>query len=249
MIAPKWLNTESQPIGVHDVKNMLLACLGNPKVYDQHFDIGGPDVLSYKAMLLEYARVRKLNRWILVAPVMTPRLSSYWLYFVTSTSYKLAIALVDSMKVKVVAQNDKINHILGIYPMPYRETLSRAFRRIKQNNITSSWKDSHVSSDVAYNISDFIEVPTFGCFIDKRRMNYHQKESTIYKIWKLGGSNGYYFGNWLWKLRGFLDKLVGGVGLRRGRTSPEQIQTGDALDFWRVLYANKSEGRLYSLQK
>lgn len=244
MVAPKWLSTKSQPIGVHDVKNMLLACLGNPKVYDQHFDIGGPDVLSYKSMLLEYASVRKLNRWILVAPIMTPRLSSYWLYFVTSTSYKLAVALVDSMKVEVVAQNDQINHILGIYPMPYRETLTRAFRRIKQNNITSSWKDSYVSSNVAYNISDFIEVPTFGCFIDKRRMTFKTKESTIQKIWKLGGGNGYYFGNWLWRLRGFLDKLVGGVGLRRGRTSPEQIQAGDALDFWRVLYANKSEGRL-----
>jgi len=244
MIAPKWLNTRSQPIGVHDVKNMLLACLGNTKLYDQHFDIGGPDVLSYKEMLMGYARARKLKRWILVVPVMTPRLSSYWLYFVTSTSYKLATALVDSMKVEVVAKDDRINQLLDIQPMSFDEALSRAFRRIKQNNITSSWKDSYVSSDVAYNISDFIQVPTFGCFIDNRSMPYGTKEKTIGKIWKLGGKNGYYFGNWLWKLRGFLDKLVGGVGLRRGRTSPEQIQAGDALDFWRVLYANKSEGRL-----
>ncbi len=244
MIAPKWLNTKSQPIAVRDVKSMLLGCLGNPQVYDDHFDIGGPNVLSYKEMLLGYAKARKLKRWIWVVPIMTPRLSSYWLYFVTSTSYKVAVALVDSMKIEVVAKDNRINEILGIEPMSYEEALSRAFRRIKQNNITSSWKDSYVSSDVAYNISDFIQVPTFGCFIDKRSMKFNSKDRSIEKIWKLGGRNGYYFGNWLWRLRGFLDKLVGGVGLRRGRTSPEQIQAGDALDFWRVLYSNRDEGRL-----
>jgi uncharacterized protein YbjT (DUF2867 family) len=244
MITPKWLKTKSQPIAVRDVKNMLLSCLGNPKVYDQHFDIGGPDVLTYKEMILTYAHVRKLKRWIIVVPVMTPRLSSYWLYFVTSTTYQLAVALVDSMKVEVVVRDNRINQILGLQPMGYQEALTRAFRRIKQNNITSSWKDSYVSSDVGFNISDFIEVPTFGCFIDKRQKAYRFKEDTINKIWKLGGQTGYYYGNWLWKLRGFLDKLVGGVGLRRGRTSLDQIQTGDALDFWRVLYANKTEGRL-----
>jgi len=244
MITPKWLNTKSQPIGIHDVKNMLLACLGNPKVYDQHFDIGGPDILSYKEMLLTYAKVRKLKRWIFVVPVMTPRLSSYWLYFVTSTSYKLATALVDSMKIEVVAKPSPINHYLGVQPMGYKESLSRAFRRIKQNNITSSWKDSNVSSDVDFTISDFIEVPTFGCFIDKRKRPYTDRAKSLEKIWRLGGRTGYYYGNWLWKIRGYLDKLAGGVGLRRGRTSPDQIQAGDALDFWRVLYANKSEGRL-----
>jgi uncharacterized protein YbjT (DUF2867 family) len=244
MVAPRWLNTRSQPIAVQDVKNMLIACLHNPKVYDQHFDIGGPDILTYKEMLLEFANVRRLKRWIFVVPVMTPRLSSYWLYFVTSTSYKLAMALVDSMKVEVVAKDDRINHLLRIYPMTYREALSRAFRRVKQNNITSSWKDSYVSSDVDFNISDFVEVPTFGCFIDNRKRPYIDREKALEKIWRLGGQNGYYYGNWLWKIRGYLDKLVGGVGLRRGRTSPDQIQAGDALDFWRVLYADKDEGRL-----
>lgn len=244
MVTPKWLNTRSQPIGVHDVKNMLLACLGNPKVYDQHFDIGGPDILSYKEMLLEYAKIRQLKRWLFIVPVMTPKLSSYWLYFVTSTSFKLAAALVDSMKIEVVAKDDRINSLLGISPMSYQEALERAFRRIKQNSITSSWKDSYVSSDVAYSISDFIEVPTYGCFIDQRKRSFASKEKTIDKVWKLGGKNGYYYGNWLWKIRGFFDKLVGGVGLRRGRTSPKEIQAGDALDFWRVLYANKAEGRL-----
>jgi len=244
MITPRWLNTRCQPIGMHDVKNMLTACLGNKEVYDRHFDIGGPDVLSYKEMLLGFAKVRKLKRWIFVVPVMTPKLSSYWLYFVTSTSYKLAVALVNSMKVEVVAQNDELNHILGIEPMSYREALERAFRSIKQNNITSSWKDSYVSSDVNFNISDYIEVPTFGCFIDKRKRFYQDKSHTIDNIWKLGGENGYYYGNWLWKIRGVLDKFVGGVGLRRGRTNPDSIKAGDALDFWRVLYANKAEGRL-----
>lgn len=244
MITPVWLKTRCQPIGIHDVKNMLIKCLGNEEVYDQHFDIGGPDVLTYREMLLQYAEVRKLKRWIVVVPIMTPRLSSYWLYFVTSTSYKLAVALVDSMKVEVVAQDDRINKILNVQPMSYREALKRAFQRIKQNDIVSSWKDSYVSSGVDFNISEFVEVPTFGCFIDRRKEIYHNRTETVNKIWQLGGQNGYYYGDWLWKIRGYLDKLVGGVGLRRGRTMPDSIQAGDALDFWRVLYADKKEGRL-----
>ena len=245
MIAPKWLKTKCQPIGMNDVKTMLLKCLGNQLVFDQSFDIAGTDILTYREMLLEYSRVRKLKRWVYVVPVMTPRLSSYWLYFVTSTTYMLAVALVNSMKVEVVAKNNRINEILDIKPLTYRESLERAFKKIQQNSIMSSWKDSYVSSNVSFNNSDFIQVPIFGCFIDKRSLFYTNRDNSISKIWKLGGSNGYYYGNWLWKIRGLLDKLVGGVGLRRGRTNPDIIQAGDALDFWRVLYANKKRRQAF----
>lgn len=244
MITPKWLNTRCQPIGITDVIQFLFQSLFNEKTYNQDFDIGGPDILTYKEMLLKLGEVRNLKRYIYTVPVMTPKLSSYWLYFVTSTSYKLAIALVDSMKVEVVCRNNDINKILAISPISYTTALEKAFKKVNQNEVASSWKDAFISSDTAFDISDFIQVPTFGCFTDHQTKPYVDRESCIENIWKIGGENGWYSGNWLWQLRGYLDKLVGGVGLRRGRTSKNSLNAGDALDFWRVLYANKEEGRL-----
>lgn len=244
MITPKWLNTKCQPIGISDVIQFLSKTIFNEQTYNKDFDIGGPDVLSYKDMLLRLGRKRNLKRYIFTVPVMTPKLSSYWLYFVTSTSYKLAIALVNSMKIEVVCRNDDINKIVNIKPINYEMALDKAFNKIKRNEVASSWKDAFISSDSIYDISDFVEVPTFGCFKDERKVAYTDKEACIASIWKIGGENGWYSGNWLWRLRGYLDKLAGGVGLRRGRTSKDTLNAGDALDFWRVLYANKKEGRL-----
>ncbi|WP_010662602.1 SDR family oxidoreductase [Marinilabilia salmonicolor] len=247
MIAPRWLNTKCQPVAISDVIKVLTGCINNRETFDQHFDLSGPETLTYKDMLQGLARVRGLKRHIWTVPVMTPRLSSYWLYFVTATSYKLAIALVDSMKVEVVAQDDRIKELLSMDPLSYDEAVRRAFMKIEQNEIVSSWKDSTISGRLNYKISDYISVPTHGCLTDQRRRNIVNREDTIHKIWSIGGDNGWYFGNWLWRLRGFLDKLVGGVGLQRGRTNVHEIQAGDTLDFWRVLYANKEEGRLLLL--
>lgn len=244
MITPKWLNTKCQPIGISDVISILSKTMLNPKTYNNDFDIGGPDVLSYKEMLLELGRKRNLKRYIFIVPVMTPKISSYWLYFVTSTSYKLAIALVNSMKIEVICRNDAINKILDITPISYKESLERAFSKIERNEVVSSWKDAFISSGSSFNISEFISVPTFGCFKDERESYFTSRENCTNKIWSIGGVNGWYYGNWLWRLRGFLDKLGGGVGLRRGRTSENSLNAGDALDFWRVLYADKKEGRL-----
>jgi len=244
MITPKWLNTKCQPIGISDVLTILSKTIFNTKTFNKDFDIGGPDVLSYKEMLLEFGKMRNLKRYIYTIPVMTPKLSSYWLYFVTSTSYKLAIALVNSMSIEVICRNDEINKILDIKPISYKEALERAFSKIERNEVVSSWKDAFISSNFSLNISEFIQVPSFGCFKDIKSIPYKNKEECINKIWSIGGENGWYYGNWLWKIRGYLDKLSGGVGLRRGRTSENSINTGDALDFWRVIYANKEEGRL-----
>lgn len=244
MIAPKWLNTKCQPIGIRDVLSFLEKTLFNEKVYNQNYDIGGPNILTYKEMLLQFAKFRKLKRKIYTIPVMTPKLSSYWLYFVTSTSYNLAKSLVQSMKIEVVCRDAKINDILQVYPEKYTKTLKRAFTKIDGNQIVSSWKDSQISGVKQFNISDFIDVPSFGCFKDVREREIKSKEDVITKIWRIGGANGWYHANTLWKIRGYIDKLFGGVGLRRGRTSATTLNSGDALDFWRVLYANRTEGRL-----
>jgi uncharacterized protein YbjT (DUF2867 family) len=244
MIAPKWLNTRCQPIGIRDVIKFLEKSLMQEKVFDQNFDIGGSDILTYKEMLLEFARFRKLKRSIYTVPVMTPKLSSYWLYFVTSTSYKLAASLVDSMKVEVICRDNTINEILDVHPEGYSKALNRAFTKIDSNQIVSSWKDSQVSGVKKFNISDFVDVPFYGCFKDVREREVTSVEETIEKIWSIGGTNGWYYANILWKIRGYIDKIFGGVGLRRGRTNENKLESGDALDFWRVLYADKSEGRL-----
>ena len=244
MVTPKWLKTKCQPIGIADVISFLSKSILNPKTYNQNFDIGGPDILSYKDMLLEFGKSRNLKRYILTVPVMTPKLSAYWLYFVTSTSYKLALALVSSMKIEVLCRNHDINKILNIEPISYKEALERAFSKIDRNEVVSSWKDAFISSDIKFNISDFIAVPFFGCLKDIREQKFINREQCINNIWSIGGDNGWYHGNWLWRIRGLIDKIVGGVGLRRGRTSEDSLNAGDALDFWRVLYANKEEGRL-----
>ena len=244
MITPKWLNTKSQPISVSDVITYLVGCLNKEATYGQSFDIGGPDILTYKEMILEFARVRGLNRYILILPVMTPRLSSYWLFFVTATSYKLAVALVNSMKIEVLCSDNRIKNIIPANNYSYTESLEKAFSRIQNNEIKSSWKDSFISGNLDFNLSDFIDVPTYGCYTDKRSKPVDNRDYTINKIWGIGGINGWYYATWLWKLRGYLDKLMGGVGLRRGRTNPDKIAAGDAIDFWRVLFADKEEGRL-----
>lgn len=244
MIAPKWLKTKCQPIGIADVIAFLSKSLFNEKTYNQNFDIGGPDVLSYKEMLEGYAEVRALKLLILTVPVMTPKLSSYWLYFITSTSYQLATALVASMKVEVVCRPSNINKILNIHPIPYKEALQKTFAVIQDDQIVSSWKDSLVSGTLNKNLSEFLKVPTNGCFVDKRIQPMASRSTTMDRIWRIGGETGWYHADWLWELRGFIDQLFGGVGLRRGRTSVNSISAGDAVDFWRVLYANKDEGRL-----
>jgi len=244
MITPKWLNTRCQPIGISDVITILSKTIFNPKTFNKNFDIGGPDILSYKEMLLKFAQIRHLKRHIFIVPVMTPKLSSYWLYFVTSTSYKLAIALVNSMKIEVICRNDEINKILDITPMSYQQSLEKAFSKIESNEVVSSWKDAFISSSLNLHLSDFIEVPSFGCYKDIREHSFTNKDECINKIWSIGGKTGWYYANWLWRMRGLLDKMFGGVGLRRGRTSINSLNVGDVLDFWRVLYVDKNEGRL-----
>ena len=244
MVTPKWLDTKSQPIAIRNVLEFLKGVILNEYTYNKSFDIGGPEIFTYKEMLLTFAKVRKLKRTIVTLPIMTPKLSSYWLYFVTSTSYKLAINLVDSMKVEVICKENDLAELLQIKLIPYKEAVKLAFDKIDQQDVISSWIDAQSSNVLAKGISSLIEVPTFGCFQDKREKAVRNEKETVDKIWAIGGENGWYYGNFLWAMRGFMDKLSGGIGLRRGRKSHTKLSVGDALDFWRVLYADKEEKRL-----
>lgn len=245
MIAPKWLNTKTQPLAVRDVLAFLSRAKGREELYNKSYDIFGPEILTYKQMLLKFAKIRGLKRYILTVPVMTPKLSSYWLYFVTSTSYKLASSLVDSMGIEIVGKPSNINEFLDVQPITYREAVELAFEKIEQNSIVSSWKDSMVSSGRLKNsLHKYINVPKYGCFKDYKEREVKDEEKTINRIWSIGGKTGWYYGNVLWKVRGYLDKLFGGIGLRRGRTHVSELNAGDALDFWRVIFSDRKEKKL-----
>lgn len=244
MITPKWLNTKCQPIAIRNVVQFLVGVIGISETYNKSYDIGGADIYTYKEMLLRFANVRNLKRRIIIVPVMTPRISSYWLYFVTSTSFALAKHLVNSMKVEVICKPNNLSEMLDIKLIDYDTSIKLAFDKIEQNQVLSSWKDAQTSDIFSEGFSKYIEVPVNGCFKDIRSKKVHDMKKTLEKIWSIGGKTGWYYGNWLWEIRGIFDQIIGGVGMRRGRKNDTELSSGDALDFWRVLIANKDEKRL-----
>ena len=216
----------------------------NPVTYDGIFDIGGPEILSYKEMLLQYAEVRGLKRWIGVIPFFSPRMSSYWLYFVTSTSYYLAVNLVDSMKVEVVCSDNRLQEMLKIEPLTYREACKRALERINLDTVASSWTDA-VSITKGSQLFKNLDVPVFGILHDRRSLKIvGDPDKVLNRVFAIGGETGWYFADWIWNVRGVIDKMVGGVGLRRGRRNATELNPGDALDFWRVLISDRENKRL-----
>lgn len=245
MIAPRWVMNTCQPIAIRDVLYYLVHVIGNEKCMGRTFDIGGPNQLTYREMLLEFAQIRGLRRLIIPVPVLTPRLSSYWLYFVTSVNYALAQNLVDSLKNDAICHDLSIHGILPRDCMTYTEAVERAFAKIEQHSVLSSWKDAMTGSALSPNLTPYIQIPEHGCLVDRRTLSLKvSREEALERIWSIGGSNGWYFMDWAWSLRGFFDKVIGGVGLRRGRTNANTLQRGDALDFWRVLLADREAGRL-----
>lgn len=245
LIGPKWLNTKCQPIAIRNVIQYLSGVMLKENTFSKDFDIGGPEVLTYKEMLLQFAEVRKLKRWIFTLPFMSPRLSCYWLYFITSTSYPLTVNLVNSMKVNIICRPNTLAEELGIHLFTYKEAVNMAFKKIIENMVISSWKDAFIASNMDRKMIDYLMVPQHGCFKNiKRRPIEGHVERVLRNIWNIGGRQGWYYGNVLWRLRGVLDKIAGGVSMHRGRTNPDKISPGDALDFWRVLVADKPGRRL-----
>ena len=245
MVAPRWLNTRSQPISIRNAIKALSGVMLNEKCYKQHYDIAGPDILTYKEMMQQFAEVRGYKRLIITVPVLTPRISAYWLSMLTSTHYNLAYTLVRSMSTEVISSDNRLNEMLGIEPIPYKTAIKMAFDRIEQHLVLSSWRDAMVSSRKDIKIMNFFEVPTYGCYKDVKEVEIQLKaDEVVENFMSIGGENGWYYADWLWRIRGFIDSMLGGVGLRRGRTNPDKIESGDALDFWRVIAFNHDTKRL-----
>ena len=245
MIAPKWVKSLCQPIAIGDVLFYLSRVLLNQECLNKTFDIGGPEVFSFKELILRYAKFRNLKRWIINVPVLTPRLSSYWLVFITSVRYSLCSYLIESMKTSTVVQFNEIKKIIPHDCLTYTQALELAFQEISQNEVISGWMDSWEILGNDPNIENYVEVPNEGCLKDERRVLIKDsKVAAIERIWRIGGNTGYYSLNWAWYLRGLFDKMIGGVGLNRGRGHPSEIQAGDSIDFWRVIRADKENGNL-----
>jgi uncharacterized protein YbjT (DUF2867 family) len=245
MVAPRWVHSRCQPVAIRSVLEYLLQVLGNERAYGGVFDIGGPDIMTYRDMMLRFARVRGLRRFIVPVPVLTPRLSSYWLYFVTSTRFSLARSLVDSLKHEMICRRTGIDDICDVRALPFEEAVEQAFRKIEQNAVVSSWTDALLDSSLSSDFSAYIRVPAYGCLKDIREITLRgNAERVLDNIWHIGGHRGWYFADTLWALRGLLDKITGGVGLRRGRRSATELRAGDTLDFWRVIHADRQGRRL-----
>ncbi len=246
MIVPRWLNSRCQPIAIRNVINYLHRCLLNEKTFFKTFEIGGPDVLTYKQMLLEFASVRGYKRYILSLPVLFPGLSAYWLYLTTSANFTIARQLVQSMKNDVICKEHTIHEIIPQELIPYREAIKMAFLKIEQNMVVSSWTDAASSSLSRLDVNQYVEVPVNGCYKVRKwiEIDKDKVEEVASRFFGIGGNQGWYYADKLWRIRGLMDKLVGGVGLGRGRRSDVDIQPGDALDFWRVLLVDRKNYRL-----
>jgi uncharacterized protein YbjT (DUF2867 family) len=245
MITPKWTHTRCQPIAIRNVISYLTGVIDNEQCLNQSFDIGGPDQLSYRDMMSQYAETRGLFRLIIPAPLFTPRLSSYWLSLVTATNYQLAKALVGSLHMETVCRENSIHSIIPQNLLSYREAIELAFSRIAQNRVPSTWYGAMSSGKLRPEQIRNIQVPEYGILRDSRHTILTTSRTTALEaVWSLGGKRGWPSMTWAWKLRGLIDKLVGGIGMRRGRRNPNELKPGDALDFWRVIVADKQAGRL-----
>ena len=244
MIAPKWALSQCQPIAIHDVLFYLTGILLNQACYNKTFDIGGPNIVSFKELMLEYAKARGLKRLIITVPVLTPYLSSLWLVFITSVRFSLCFYLVESIKTSSICMLNDIKNILPLSSLHIQKALELTLQNIAQNEVVSTWKDSWEAQDIS-SIQAFIEVPTKGCLKDvQQHIVQGSKDKALLRIWSIGGDTGYYGLDWAWKLRGLLDRLLGGVGLHRSRRHPTELEVGDAIDFWRVLRADKETADL-----
>ncbi|MGD7652795.1 MAG: SDR family oxidoreductase [Verrucomicrobiales bacterium] len=241
MITPKWANTRCQPIAIRNVITYLTGCLDTQITTGRELDIGGPEVLTYRTLLEQYAEVRNLRRIIISVPFLTPRLSAHWLHLVTATTIPLAKSLISSLTNETICRENTITTLIPQNLLTYRQAIEKAFARIAQNRIPSSWIDALSTGRINPAFLNSVRVPEHGVLRDHQTVPLEtQPENAIDAVWSLGGTNGWPAMNWAWRIRGWIDRFTGGIGIRRGRRHPTELNPGDALDFWRVLLADQS---------
>jgi uncharacterized protein YbjT (DUF2867 family) len=233
MITPKWVNTKTQPIAIRDVLRYLIDALEVKKSTGEIIEIGGEDILTYKDLMSIYAEVRGLKRYFIKVPVLTPRLSSHWIGFVTPLPSRIAKPLVDGLKNELICKSTKSKEMFNFTPISYKQAVELALQRNKDGKTETIWFSAY-SSGVKNEVSPVHLTQKEGMIIEKREIEVSANADSTFKAFtSLGGKSGWY-ANLLWRTRGYIDLLFGGVGLRRGRRSETELLPGDPLDFWRV---------------
>jgi uncharacterized protein YbjT (DUF2867 family) len=231
MITPRWVGTLCQPIGIRDVLDYLAGALDHPEVVGI-VEIGAPDVLSYGEMMRTYARLRGLRRLMIPVPVLTPRLSSYWVNLVSPVPAGIARPLIEGLRNEVVVREPGPAAAFDLRPLPYAEALQRAIDRTDRHDVESTWFDALAAPDRASLTS---LTSTEGMIVERRQRAVAAPPAQVFaEVERIGGAAGWPYANILWLVRGLMDRLVGGVGMRLGRRDPGHVRVGDALDFWRV---------------
>ncbi|MHC4414296.1 MAG: SDR family oxidoreductase [Planctomycetota bacterium] len=229
MITPRWVGTESQPIAIDNVLHYLVQAPETPSTTGRTLDIGGPDVVTYRRLMAIMAEARGLpRRWVLPVPVLTPKLSSLWIHLVTPINHRIARPLAEGLRNRVVCRDDDAQQLMPQRLLTVRESIDRALESTKAGAVETAWFDAGA-------IPGDPDWAGGTVFVDRRTADVEASPAHVYRaVCRVGGGHGYYAADWLWRLRGALDRLVGGPGLRRGRRDPKRVSYGDALDFWRV---------------
>ncbi len=234
MITPRWVSTECQPIAIRNALEYLVGCLEVPETAGETFDIGADEVLTYRQLMGLYAEEAKLpKRLVIPVPVLTPRLSSYWIHLVTPIHASLARPLAEGLRNRVVCHENRIRELIPQRLLSAREAIQLALGEF-QNRLLGIQEESALLPP-EWSVPG--DPPWAGgtCFEDKRSIILKATSDQVWKpLQRIGGKTGWYYADWLWELRGFLDRLVGGVGMRKGRTHSRELNQGDAIDFWRV---------------
>lgn len=232
MLTPRWVHVPAQPIAIDDVLAYLIGALDLPMRNSQVLEIGGLDVVSYGDLMREYARQRKLRRLMVPVPVLTPRLSSLWLGLVTPLYARVGRKLIQSIRYPTVVRDDSARRVFAIEPISVRDAIAQALRNEDLKLAESRWSDAN---SVGGEARQYGGVRFGNRLVDVRRRQVPVPPADAFRpIQRIGGSTGWYYGNWLWTLRGWLDLLWGGMGRRRGRRDPEVLRVGDVVDWWRV---------------
>jgi uncharacterized protein YbjT (DUF2867 family) len=237
IVTPLWVHTPCQPIGVRNVLGYLTGCLECPQTVGQTFDIGQEEIVTYRQLMDLYAEEAGLGRRMIIpVPFLTPRLSALWIHLVTPVPAALARPLAEGLRNRVVCRETRIRQLIPQDLFSCREAIRRALDRQRQQDVESSWSDGGIVPPAEWSIPGDPAWAGGTVYTDARRLLLDAAPEQVWPaIVRIGGKTGWYYANWLWELRGFLDRVVGGVGLARGRRSGAELYPGDALDFWRVV--------------
>lgn len=237
MITPRWVTTPSQPIAIGNVLHYLIQCLHTPATTGRSFDIGGPEVLAYSDLMQIYAEEAGLSRRLIIpVPVFTPTVSSYWIHFVTPVPSYIARPLAEGLRNPVICQENSIVELIPQELIDCRHAIRIALDRINKQVVESRWTDAGKIPPAEWANSGDPDWADGTHYEDNRQIKVTDTPAQVWsRLVRLGGTTGWYYGNWLWRIRGFIDRLFGGVGLNRGRRNDAELFAGDALDFWRVV--------------